>query len=238
MQIKGIILRSVPCKEKDAVITVITKDAVLSFYAKGIASLKSKNAAALNLYSYSLLELNEGPQGGLSLKEAIIIDSFANCFSSLESLATLSCFSELILKDIESSDAKYIFPYLVKAEELINNGFDPLTILNIFFAHTLNVEGIGLDVKECVICHKRSDIVAISFKDGGFICRDCFEASTAHSCLPRILNIYRYIFMVDVNSMDKATFSRKENLEIFNKLCKHRNDLTGLILKSQELINC
>lgn len=233
---KGIVLRNVPYKDKDAVITVITEGGIVSFYAKGVSSLKSKNAPALNLYTYSSFEINEGPQGGLSLKEAIIINSFPKIYTSLDNLSTMACLAELILKDLTSEDAKKIYPYLYEGETLLNSNFDSLTILNICFAAILNISGLGLDVKECVICHKRNDIVGISFKDGGFICRPCFSLNNALKFNSRYLNIYRYIFLVNSNDIKKVIFTREENITIFKNLCDYRNQLTGSVLNSEKLV--
>ena len=44
MEFDGIILRSTPLKEKDAMITALTNDKLVSFYARGVLSIKSKNS--------------------------------------------------------------------------------------------------------------------------------------------------------------------------------------------------
>lgn len=236
MNINGIVLRVIPFKEKDMMVSILTENKLLSFYARGTASLKSKNAPALNLYSYSSFSLNEGPQGGLSLKEAIIIDSFSNCLTNYNTLSVLSFITELTLKSLNEVDAKEAFPYFLKIEELLNNGFDPLTLLNIYFARVLCISGIGLDVDECVFCHQRSDIVGISFKDGGFTCRKCFEGSEAINLTPRFLNIYRYIFRVSSEKIGNVEFNKEENLTVLTKLVEYQYNLTSLLLKSYQLI--
>lgn len=232
----GIVIRSVPVKEKDAMITIINRDGITSFYAKGILSLKSKNSPSLNLYTYGRYDLNQGPQGGLSLKEGAIIESFSEIANHFDSLAVASFIDELTCKCVQSEDAHSIFPYLFNCLKALKNDFDPLTTANIYFASVLNGMGIGLEVDYCVISHQKSDIVAISFVDGGFISQSCFKPETCDLLDARMLNIYRYLFRVDQESVEHIAFSKEENITIIKKLSDYLNNQASTSLTSLELL--
>lgn len=236
MIIDGMIIRSVPVKEKDAMITLMNKDGMTSFYAKGVLSLKSKNSPSLNLYTCGRYNLTQGPQDGLSLKEGIIIESFSEIMNKFDSLAVASFINEMTCKCVQSEDALMIFPYLVNSLKALKNNFDPLTVANIYFANVLNVMGIGLEVDYCVISHQKSDIVAISFIDGGFISRGCFKPETCDLLDARMLNIYRYIFRVDEKNIEHIAFSKEENIAIIKKLSDYLYNQTNTILTSLELL--
>ena len=87
-------------------------------------------------------------------------------------------FMELTSKIVQNDEAPAAYPWLLAALKAIKSGVEPLTVGLIYFAHLLNNGGIGLDVDECVVCHGKSNIVAISYEDGGFICRDCYDPET------------------------------------------------------------
>ena len=87
-EIEGIVLRQVPYKEKDKIVTIITREGLLSFNARGIASLTSKNSSSCNLFSLSNFTLNEKGKY-LSLKQGKLIDSHYELYESLESMSAI-----------------------------------------------------------------------------------------------------------------------------------------------------
>ena len=54
IEIEGIVIRQVQYKEKDAMISVLTKDGTVSFLARGILNPTSKNASLFRSRSSSL----------------------------------------------------------------------------------------------------------------------------------------------------------------------------------------
>ena len=93
-----------------------------------------------------------------------------------------------------------------------------------------------MDVDSCVICGKKEQISALSYKDGGFICKNCFEASNHVKTDPRKLKIIRYIFKVDVANFEKVAFSNEECLNIIFELCEFLNYVSQIEFKSLELL--
>ena len=57
---QGIILKSVPYKESDVIITLLTKEeGLISFKARGIHKINSKNASVVQLYTIGEYKLDE-----------------------------------------------------------------------------------------------------------------------------------------------------------------------------------
>ena len=236
MIVEGIVIRSVAFKEKDAMITLLCRDKIISFYARGVLSIKSKNASSVSLCTYGRYDLNEGPQSGLTLKEGSIIESFPSIMEHYDSLAVVSLITELTCKYVQGEDAKDVFSFLLNSLKALNDGFSSLTVASIYFAAILNATGIGLEVNYCVISHRKSDIIAISFEDGGFISKECFEPETCQKLDSRMLNIYRYIFRVPPEKIEHIAFTNDENQNILSKLGIYLYNQTGLRLGSLDLI--
>ena len=51
--VQGFVIKTVDYKEYDAIITCLTSDGIISFIAKGVNKLTSKNRVSCTLYSFS-----------------------------------------------------------------------------------------------------------------------------------------------------------------------------------------
>jgi DNA repair protein RecO (recombination protein O) len=233
--IEGVVIHLTLQKESDAMVNVIGPDGLYSFYAHGLAKLTSKNQGAVQALSHSRFTLRVGAQGSYSLSESEAIESFA-LSDNLEALAVLNFIMELTSKIVQNDEAPAAYPWLLAALKAIKSGVEPLTVGLIYFAHLLNNGGIGLDVDECVVCHGKSNIVAISYEDGGFICRDCYDPETMHTCTARKLKIIRYLFRCNLEDIARVSFQKDELLPLYLELSTYLNDLTGTSLKSLGMI--
>ena len=88
-------------------------------------------------------------------------------------------------------------------------------------------------MKQC----KKHSITALSYKDGGFICEDCFDASIHVKTDPRKLKIIRYIFKVDIDNFEKVALGNDECKEIIFELCEFLNFSSQIEFKSLTLLN-
>lgn len=234
---EGIIISLTEYKDKDAIVTCINKDEVFSFYAKSVFTKSSKNKNSLNeLYRCSFsLALYEN--GNLFLQEVSLKEQLI----SFESIEVLSCLQ--FIKDVtstfikESSDAREIYPIFYKILcQIKENKADSLTLSLIYFAKVLDVCGYRLEVNKCVRCGSKQNICAISFKDGGFICRDCYD-ERFHMPLKKDSMIYlRYLFMVSEENFGKIKIDNnvaKDLLYIFKLYIK---DIENVTLNSLEFL--
>lgn len=235
IEFDGIVIRSTPFRDNDAMVNVVANDRFHSFLAKGVLKFESKNSSSVNLYSKSHFQLSKGKEGYL-LRSSELLDSFQNIKNSLSALAVLDFIGEVTNKLVISDDASNVYPFLEKSLTLLNAGFDPYSVALIYLAHILNQTGYGLDVDSCVICGQTSQIVAVSYKDGGFICQNCFDPLNHVKCNARKLKIIRYIFKVDLNNFGQVSFEKDECLNILEELGKFVFDIIQIDLKSLKLI--
>lgn len=235
MEFEGIVIRVTPFRDYDAMVNVLGVNRLYSFLAPGVLKMNSKLGSAVNIYSYGRYQSGKGKEG-YRLRNAELLNSFENIKSNLTALAVADFLGEITNQFVQSSDASEIYPFLKKALEALNDGFDPKTIALIYFAKVLNVAGYGLDVDSCVKCGKTKAIVAVSYKDGGFICEDCFDSLKHLKCDAYKLKVIRYIFKVDIDNFTKVAFIEKTSDEILGELNKFIKDVVQIELKSIKLL--
>ena len=236
MEFEGIVIRRTSYKEGATMISVLTKDKIRSFLAKGVLKITSKNAPSVNLFTKSNFQIFNGKEGDF-LRVGEVIASYPNITKSFEKLAILDFISETTNSLIGTNDAGEVFYFLEKTLESLNEDFSPLTALLIYFAKVLKASGYGLDVDSCVLCGKKEAISALSYKDGGFICQNCFEGSRHIKTDPRKLKILRYIFKVDLDNFTKVAFGNDECKEIIFELCEFLNYTSQIEFKSLTLLS-
>lgn len=235
MEFEGIVIRSTSYKEGAVMITVLTKDKIRSFLAKGVLKITSKNAPSVNLFTKSKFQVFHGADGDW-LRVGEIIKSYPNISKDLEKLAILDFISELTNTLLSSSDVGNLYDYLDKTLECLDGDFSPWTALAIYFAHVLTLAGYGLNVDKCAICGKKESIVSLSYKDGGFICENCFDKTRHIKTDTRKLKILRYIFKVDIENFDRVTFGNDEIKQIVFELSEFLNWTSQVEFKSLTLL--
>ncbi|OPZ35305.1 MAG: DNA repair protein RecO [Tenericutes bacterium ADurb.BinA155] len=232
---EGIIIHLTTLKESDAMVNAIGPEGLFSFYARGINKITSKNLGAVQALSHSKLTLTIGKEGSFTLKEGEAIESFV-VSDDLEALAVLNFVMELTAKIVQPDEAPAAYRWLLASLKAIKGKSNPLTVGLIYFAHLLNNGGIGLDVDECVICHSKTHIIAISYEDGGFVCESCYDPETMHTASPRKLKILRYLFRCQIEDLPRVSFTKEELIPLYQELSTYLNDLTGTNLKSLGII--
>ena len=235
MEFEGIVIRQTPFRDHDAMVTVLSNDKIRSFLVRGALKYESKLGPSVNMYTRSRFQISRGKEG-YALRNGEILQSYENVKTNIDSLAVQDFLGELTNKLIQSDDAPEIYPFLEKALSLLNDGFSPYTVALIYFAKVLDVAGYSLNVDSCQICGKKDDIVALSYKDGGFICRDCFNPLKHTKYDPYKLKMVRYIFKVDLANFNKVEFEKVDCLKLIVELSKFLDDISQLNLKSIELL--
>lgn len=235
VNLEGIIIRLTVFKESDAMANAIGPTGLFSFFARGIGKLTSKNAGGVQSLSHSKFTLAIGSQGSYSLKEAVAFESFV-VSDNLTALSVLSFIQEITAKIVQTDEAIDAYPWLLTSLRAIKAGGEPLTIGLIYFAHLLQNGGIGLDVDECVVCHKKTGIIAISYEDGGYVCRDCYDPETMQTASTKKLRIIRYLFRCGLQDVARVRFEKNECLPLYEEFARYLSDLTGTTLKSLDIV--
>lgn len=231
---EGYVIRLSDYKDSDCIVTFLAQDGLFSFRARGIKKAKSKNRSAISLLSKSQVTLIQtGDNLTLSEAKALSIPD-SNDYFLLN-----SCFSflnELNSKIVESEETSELYEWLDETMTLLNQKReDYLTPCLIYFAEFLRIEGYGLDVDNCVICGKKTDIVGISLSKGGFLCREHLEFESEKK-EPRFLKIIRFCFRCSPQDMNRVSFEKKECLRMIAYLSELYEQSTGGKLRSLEYL--
>ena len=145
---QGIILKSVPYKESDAIITLLTKEGLISFKARGIHKINSKNVSLVQLYTIGEYKLDEKTDysnktliSGSSLYFPLAI------YEDLKYSCLLSFISETIInfKD-EYSEAYEIIETVIRNLDKI----DILTMTLMVQKYILKWNGVIFEVEKCM----------------------------------------------------------------------------------------
>lgn len=237
IKLEGLVIRKVACKENDAMITVLGKDGIFSFYARGVNKISSKNIASCSLLSYSSFVLTSQVGDKLVLKESSFKKSYLND-SSYSSLSVANFLLELVSKGLDEDrkeDAIEIYPYLLLTLEELNRSKFPLSLALSFFIKFLESLGIGLNLNNCVRCGKKEGIVGLSYDDGGFICKDCLTLND-HKLNVETLKFIHYVSISNMDNISKIPPLEIGVYPVLEGLKKFLFDETGIEIKSLKLL--
>ena len=101
--IHGYVLRSVDYQENDAIVTVLYESGVISFKAKGIKKLTSKNRSSCLLYAESEFVLEKSKNNNYILIKGNLISSNFNLYSSIENMTCLGLIGGAILNFLDEN---------------------------------------------------------------------------------------------------------------------------------------
>lgn len=173
-QLNGIVLSAKEYREHDMLLCVLSEEkGIVRFVARGVRKIKSKNASACLPFTFAQIQLNYQEQRSLQmLRTAEILKSFRFIREDLLKQSIASYFCECIEK---SDFDDCVFPLLKESLDILESTTHPMRILCLFQAIMNRMHGIEPFVDGCVRCGRENGIYAISFKDGGFVCKPCYQ---------------------------------------------------------------
>lgn len=169
-----IILKSMDYHDYDAILTVYSKEyGKISFLARGIRRMKSKNAGSLLPYTETEIQFDYHPGKNMfTLKTASSLHIWRHMHEDLEASTAASVIAEasdgLLYQEVKDES---IYDQLFQAMELLDQKENTVTALSLFLIALMKNSGIVPDVDECVVCGNKQ-VSAISIDDGGFLCTE------------------------------------------------------------------
>ena len=235
---KIIVLTITQYKEKDAIIEGIGEEGSITFLVKSLFSPKSKNSGLNNPLVIADIELQEGNFKYPVLKSSSILLNpmkVTNDYYYLSSLLLIDEATRILLQDEEKGA---IFDSLAETITLLKNAKNIWPVLLTYFALIFKISGYEFEVNKCVRCGTKSDIVTFSFKEGGFICRNCAEIDTERDLSKEQMLTLRSAFLAAQNiSSISFDITKEDALVILNKFNEFIIDSYGTRLKGFALID-
>ena len=233
-KVEGIVLNEKAYGETSKIINVITKQyGIIGIIAKGARTLKSEFRTTTTKLSYGYFNIIY-KEGKLStLMNVDIINPFKNIVKDIEKISYASFILELTEQVIKQTH-KNIFDIMISSLEKINEGYDPLIILNIVELKYLDYLGVMPILDRCSVCGSTNNIITLSSDKGGYVCKNCHTNEKIIS--EKAIKLIRMFYYVDISKITKLEIGNVTKHEINEFLDMYYDTYTGLYLKSKSLL--
>ena len=235
---KLIIINIAKYKEKDAIATGIDETGVVSFRIPGLFSPKSKFASLNNALTIIEPTFSEAKNSKhLILKEAVMLFSpMMNKDFDIHYISSISILLEATNKLTEDDDKVALYHHLFNALLALKNKVNPYLISLKYLISVINTTGYELSVNHCARCDSKKDIVAFSFSEGGFICRNCLEKEDVNDLTIDEMKLFRNIYLFDGYDFSGFKFDEKVVVSILKKVAIFISDAYGSKINTIETL--
>ncbi len=232
---KIIILSKTPYKEKDLIFNAISEDKFFSFRGRGVLDNKSPHVWLNNDLTIADIEVGEDKRSKyLTLKEAKPILSPMFAVGDLYKMYAIGAIAQVVNKTLEDNEKSRAFSTIESAINALKEGRDFQMVVLIFLARMLALCGSAFNVDSCVGCGSTKDVVAFSFVEGGFICRNCLSPDDNYPKLNNNqLKLIRYIFKApDFKCVGADMFNKEDKNVLLEHLRLYFFDNIGVSVDS------
>ena len=225
-----------PYKEKDAIYNAISETDYVTFRVRGGLDNKSPFVWLNNVLTIADVELNADKRSNyLSLKDAKPISSSLISKTDFNYLTSVSVIAQIARTMFEESDVHNLFSDIEMALQALKYGKDHLMVVLIFLARCTKKAGAEINVDCCVHCGATSDIVNLSFEEGGFVCRRCDSSEIEHIFNPSQMKLVRYVYKSpNYSCIGSEVFKEEDKKYVLKCIREYVYDSVGVNLTSIE----
>ena len=230
---QGIILKVVPYKESDAIVTLLTKEeGFISFKARGVFKINSKNASSLQLYTIGEYKLeSKTDYSNKTLSSSSVVYFPILVYDDLKYSSLLSFVSEVVLTNKENYEEIYdVLEYIIKNLD----NLDLLTTSLVVLKYVLKWNGLLFEVDSCIGCQSKT-VEVFSYEHGGFLCHKCNKTHTNITNINYLKNI-RIIIKANYNNFLSFKVDDVIGYKIFVDLVKYIENNLGTYYKTKEML--
>ena len=231
-----IVLKNTDYKEKDAIVEGLTQEGPKSFLVRGLKNPKSSNIALANNLVFADVEIEEGKYKYPIIKKSKVLALPYHLDDDVEKYGIASLLGEITLFLLQEDERGAMYDFLKECViHLDNKDVDPKSIALIYFMRALREAGSSFEVNECMRCGGKKDIVAFSFSEGGFICRNCLSKEDDLSFdLPMMLSIRKAVIAEEIKTI--PDLNKDGFIKILKLLRSYTLDYLGVKITSIDLI--
>lgn len=234
IEVEGIVLSITEYGETSRIINVMTKDGIIGMMAKGARTLKSPLRSTTDKLTYGKFNIYHKPDKLSLLTSVDIINPFKNIKKDIEKISYASFLLELSSQVMKQNNNKNIYDILVDSLIKIEEGFNPMVIMNIAELKYLDYLGVMPIIDSCSKCGNTNSIATLSSVAGGYVCNKCLSNEKIVS--EKTIKLIRMFYYVDISKISKLDISNDVIREINNFLDEYYDSYTGLFLKSKKFI--
>lgn len=235
-KVEGIVLNERDYSETSKIINVITLEyGVIGVLAKGAKRIKSNLRSVTGKMTYGYFNIYY-KEDKLSLLVSVdVIDNLKNIKKDITKISYASFLLDLASQVMKQNNNSDVYNLLVNSLLKINDGFDPLVIMNILELKYLEYLGVMPVIDKCSCCKNTSDIITISAHRGGYLCKKCRQNEKIVSL--KAVKLIRMFYYVDIAKITTLNVGLKTKKEINQFLDEYYDRYTGLYLKSKHFLN-
>ena len=216
---KLIILNIAAYKEKDAVMSGVSEEGFVTFRVPGLFSPKSKFASLNNLLTIIEPTLTESKSTKhLTLKEAELLFSPMQGQMDLHYVTAMTILLQATNRLVQDDDKALLYQDLFGALLALKNKVNPYLITLKYLISLVNKTGYELSVNGCVRCGSKKNIVAFSFLEGGFICKEHFTSDDHSDLALNEMNYFRSVFLHDGYAFESKNIDEKIIVSLLKKI--------------------
>ena len=237
---KIIVIKKTDYKEKDTIIDAISHDGPVSFKVRGSQTPTSHLAWINNPLTVADVEYVENVRYRHQiLKNAQLIYSPIKD-TSFNRILFVNLVVDVASNMFPKEEQYLLFDLITDLFKGTDNSNDFIISELLFLAKAIKLSGSEPEVNQCVVCGSKSDIVAFSFAEGGFICRNCLDPDMTLDLNPSQMKWIRYLFNHDnfVGLPESTRLSKEDQVAIFTKFYDYIYDAIGVKLNTiKEIID-
>ncbi len=206
----GIIINEKPLKDKDKIITVLTRErGVISIFANG--AKVGKHSSATSLLAYSDLSLASTKGDSYVLKDAVPKQVFFRLREDLTVLSLAQYFAELTYELAPREDkADEELSLILNALHLLCDGKKDISLIkSVTELRLLTLAGYMPAVECCCDCgcDLSDEEIFFDCNTGEFFCGKCKGVKRLVSCSAGVLTAIRYICLASANKIFSFSLS-------------------------------
>lgn len=206
----GIIINEKPLKDKDKIITVLTREkGVISIFANG--AKVGKHSSATSLLAYSDLSLASTKGDSYVLKDAVPRQVFFRLREDLTILSLAQYFAELTYELAPREDkADAELSLILNALHLLCDGKKDISLIkSVAELRLLTLAGYMPSVECCSECgcDFSGDDMFFDCSTGEFYCKKCRGGKRLMPCSHGVLTAIRYICLAPANKIFSFSLS-------------------------------
>ncbi len=234
-EVEGIIIVERSYSETSKLLTILTREyGLINVMAKGAKKLSSSLRTSTLKLTYAKFNIQYKKDKISTLISATIVNPLKETKKDITKISYVSYILELSEQVSKEHYNDKLYDLMIAAILKIEDGYDPLSIMNILELKYLDFLGVMPVIDGCAICGSKTNILTLSASSGGFVCKNCYHNDRIVS--EKALKLIRAYYYVDISSLEKIDISDKVKNEINAFLDDYYDRYTGLYLKSKEFI--
>lgn len=234
-KLEGIVISETNYSESSKIINILTKElGIVGAISKGCRNMKSRLRSVSCKLTYGDFHIYYKKDGLSTLVSVDVKEAFNKIKTDIYKISYASFLLELTNQVYKQNNNGKIYELFISALLKIEEGFDPAIITNIVELKYLDYLGIGLQLDGCSICGNTEDIVTISGKYGGYLCKNCCDNLPIFSS--KAIKLMRMFYYVDISKISKLDLHYDTIKEINRFLDEYYDEYTGLYLQSKKFL--